>query len=220
MSTRQVAHLPIERTGMTILWTILLLLAVLIFWFISILGLPGNWLTAIATGIYAYFVPVGHHATVWWITFAAVGFLAIAGEAIETLASAHGVRKRGGSRRSAVLSFLGGILGAFLGAFLGTAVMPLVGSIIGALIFASGGALLGAFLGEQWKGRKVDESLQVGQAAFWARLAGTFAKMILGCVMIGLILVAIFLQLFDTPDPTRQPATSSGGCRQAAQRLC
>ncbi len=150
---------------MTIFWTILLLVLVLIFWFMGVLGLPGNWLTAIATGIYAYFVPDTHHATIWWITFAAVGLLAIAGEAIETLASAHGVRKRGGSRRSAVLSFLGGIVGAIVGAILGTAIVPLVGSIIGALVFASGGALLGAFLGEQWKGRNVNESLQVGQAA-------------------------------------------------------
>ncbi len=204
---------------MTIFWTILLLFLVLIFWFMGVLGLPGNWLTAIATGIYAYFVPDTHHATIWWITFAAVGLLAIAGEAIETLASAHGVRKRGGSRRSAVLSFLGGRRSANVGAILGTAIVPLVGSIIGAPIFASGGALLGAFIGEQWKGRNVNESLQVGQAAFWARLAGTFAKMILGCVMIGIILVAIFLQLFDTSDATGQPAGPSKVPQQGAEPL-
>ena len=186
---------------MTILWTILLLVFVMIFWLMGILGLPGNWLIAIATGIYTYFVPVGHHATIWWIAFAALALLAIAGEAIETLSSAHGVRKRGGSRRSAVLSFVGAIAGAILGAILGTGILPVVGSILGALIFASGGALLGALLGELWKGRRIEESLKVGEAAFWARLAGSLAKMIIGSVMIAIMLVAICLQLLDTVGP-------------------
>jgi len=50
-------------------------------------------------------------------------------------------------------------------------------------------------LGEQWSGRSVDDSLQVGQAAFWSRLAGTVAKMVIGCVMLAVILVVLCLDL-------------------------
>ena len=178
---------------MTILWTVLLIVSVFFFWLIGLLGLPGNWLMLIATAIYALAVPEAAAESLWWIVLAILLVLAIAGEAIETLASAHGVRKHGGTKRSALLSFVGAIVGAIAGAILGTGLMPIIGSLIGALLLSSAGALGGAFLGEQWSGRSVDDSLQVGQAAFWARLAGTAAKMVIGCVMLTVVLVALGL---------------------------
>ncbi len=178
---------------MAILWTVLLILSVLLFWIIGLLGLPGNWLMLIATAIYALAVPEPAAESLWWIVLAILLILAIAGEAIEMLASAHGVRKHGGTKFSALLSFAGAIVGAIFGAVIGTGFMPIVGSLVGALLLSSAGALGGAFLGEQWSGRSVDDSLQVGQAAFWARLAGTAAKMAIGCVMLTVVLVALGL---------------------------
>jgi hypothetical protein len=180
---------------MAILWTVLLILSVFFFWLIGLLGLPGNWLMLIATAIYAVAVPEVATESLWWVVLAVLLVLAIVGEAIEMLASAHGVRKHGGTKRSALLSFVGAIVGAIFGAVIGTGFMPIIGSLIGALLLSGAGALGGAFLGEQWSGRSVDDSLQVGQAAFWARLAGTAAKMAIGCVMLAVILVALGLDL-------------------------
>ena len=178
---------------MAVLWTILLIISVFFFWLLGILGLPGNWLMLIATAIYALTVPPESTMSLWWIVMTILLVLAIAGEAIEMFASAHGVRKHGGSKRIALLSFAGALVGAIMGAVVGTGIMPILGSLIGALLFSGAGALAGAFLGEQWIGRSVDDSLQVGQAAFWARLAGTAAKMVIGCVMLMVVLVAIGL---------------------------
>tara|TARA_Y100001978_G_scaffold168823_1_gene157427 strand:- start:2142 stop:2825 length:684 start_codon:yes stop_codon:yes gene_type:complete len=187
-----------QDNDMAILWTVLLIISVFFFWLLGILGLPGNWLMLIATAIYALAVPTDATASLWWIVMTILLVLAIAGEVIEMFASAHGVRKHGGSKRSALLSFAGALIGAIIGAIIGTGVMPIIGSLLGALLLSGAGALVGAFLGEQWIGRSVDDSLQVGQAAFWARLAGTAAKMVIGCVMLAVVLVALGLDL-STP---------------------
>ena len=196
---------------MEIVWTILLVISVFFFWLIGLLGLPGNWLMLVATGIYALLVPTDETASVWWIAMGLLLVLAIVGEAVEMLASAHGVRKHGGSKRSAILSFVGAIIGAIFGAIFGTGIMPVIGSLVGALLLSAAGALLGAFLGEQWIGRTVDDSMQVGQAAFWARLAGTAAKMIIGCVMLAVVLVAVCMEWWlpgQAPQPVPQPAAA------------
>ena len=84
---------------MEIVWTILLVISVFFFWLIGLLGLPGNWLMLVATGIYSLLVPTDETASVWWIAMGLLLVLAIVGEAVEMLASAHGVRKHGGSKR-------------------------------------------------------------------------------------------------------------------------
>jgi len=191
---------------MTILWAVLLIITVFFCWLIGLLGLPGNWLMLVVTGVYAFTVPDAASESLWWIALGTLTVLAIAGEGIEMLASAHGVRKHGGSKRSALLSFAGALIGAIFGAVIGTGFMPIIGSLVGALLLSGAGALGGAFLGEQWIGRSVDDSLQVGQAAFWSRLAGTAAKMVIGCVMLAVVLVALGLDWWvpeakDTPAP-------------------
>jgi uncharacterized protein YqgC (DUF456 family) len=80
----------------------------------------------------------------------------------------------------------GGVAGLFIGFPL-----PPIGPVVGALLLASLGAFLGALVGEQWKGRKLDESFRIGQAAFWGRLFGTLGKALMGALMIALIVVAL-----------------------------
>ena len=178
---------------MSVVWAILLMLIVIVCWALSIIGLPGNWLILVAAGVYAFLVPDEHHAMAWWLAVGILLVLAILGEIVEMLAAAVGVRRHGGSRRGALLSFVGAMTGALIGLFVGLPI-PVVGSIVAAVLFACVGALLGAFLGEQWKGRSIDESLKVGHAAFWGRLAGTAGKMALGCVMVAVVAVALALQ--------------------------
>jgi uncharacterized protein len=65
--------------------------------------------------------------------------------------------------------------------------------LVGALFFAGMGATLGAMLGEFWKGRSLDHSWTVGQAAFWGRLLGTLAKVVIGALMVGVAISVVFL---------------------------
>ena len=177
---------------MTFLWAALLVVAVLGFWFLNFLGLPGNWLVVASAGLYAWLLPPEGRAAIGWPVVGVAAGLALVGELVELAASAAGVKKMGGSRRGAVLALLGSIAGAIVGMFVGIPV-PVVGSLIAALLFAGGGALAGAMLGETWKGRTLDASWQVGKAAFWGRLLGTFAKAMIGAVMVGLVIAALFV---------------------------
>jgi hypothetical protein len=68
-----------------------------------------------------------------------------------------------------------------------------LGPIVGAVLFAGLGALAGAVLGERWKGRDLEESLRVGEAAFWSRLLGTLGKSLIGAVMVVLVLAAVLV---------------------------
>jgi len=50
-----------------------------------------------------------------------------------------------------------------------------------------------AVLGEQWKGRTLDASWQVGKAAFWGRLLGTLGKTAVASVMVVVAAAALVL---------------------------
>jgi len=113
-----------------------------------------------------------------------------AGEVVEFIASAAGVGRMGGSRRSAVLAMAASILGAGLGALVGVPI-PIVGPFVGILAGAGLGALVGAVIGESWKGRDAQHCLRVGQAAFWGRLLGTFGKLLVGSVMVAVVVAAL-----------------------------
>jgi uncharacterized protein YqgC (DUF456 family) len=84
-------------------------------------------------------------------------------------------------------SLLGGIVGLFVP-------IPVIGQIVGPIVCAGLGALAGAVIGEQWKGRDLDESLNIGHAAFWGRLIGTLGKILVGCVMLALIIVSLIIR--------------------------
>ena len=161
-------------------------------WASNLFGLPGNLLIVVAVAAYAYYQPVPPPLSIGWVTVGITAFLAALGELVEFAAGAAGVTKAGGSRRGALLALAGSIVGGIVGMFVGLPV-PIIGPLLGALIFAGLGAMVGAFLGEQWKGRNLDQSWHVGKAAFWARLFGTLAKTMLGAVMVAIALVAMFI---------------------------
>lgn len=177
---------------MAFLWATLLVVAVLCCWFLNFLGMPGNWLAVASAAIYAWLLPAEGRAAIGWpVVGVAVG-LATLGEIVEMAASAAGVKKMGGSRRGAVLALGGSIVGALVGMFVGVPV-PIFGSLLAALLFGGLGALGGAMLGETWKGRDFDSSWQVGKAAFWGRLLGTFAKAIIGALIVALVIAALLV---------------------------
>ena len=153
---------------MTIVWALLFVLTVVVFWCLNLLGLPGNWMIAAVTILYAWMDP--GTGNLRWGIVAAVVFLALLAEIVEFAAGAAGVKKAGGSRRGAVLALLGSVVGAMTGL---SVFNPVFGSIIAALF-----AGLGAFVGpcgetlkavpwKQWNG---------GQAAFLAASSGQLPK--------------------------------------------
>jgi uncharacterized protein YqgC (DUF456 family) len=177
---------------MVILWALLFVLVVLGFWLTNLFGLPGNWFIVATAAIYAWLVPPGSRAAIDWPIVAVVAGLALIGEILEFTASAAGVKKVGGSRRGAVFALAGSMIGAVVGMFVGIPI-PIVGSIIAAIVFAGLGALVGAMLGEMQGGRTWNASLSVGKAAFWGRLYGTLAKVVVGALMAIVAIAAVMV---------------------------
>jgi uncharacterized protein YqgC (DUF456 family) len=177
---------------MAFLWASLLILAVFAFWFANLLGLPGNWLMVGTTALYAWLVPADSRAAIGWPTVGMVAALAIAGEIAELAASAAGVKKHGGSWFGAILALVGSMVGAITGVFVGIPV-PVIGSLLAALLFSGLGALVGAVVGETLRGQSAEASLRIGHAAFWGRLAGTLAKVLIGAIMCGVVMAALVI---------------------------
>jgi len=178
---------------MAIVWAVLFILAVFLFWFVNLLGLPGNWLIVAAAALYAWLIPHDARTAIGWPAVGVVTGLALLGEVVELAASAAGVKKHGGSWVGAVLALLGSVVGAIVGIIVGLPV-PVIGSLLAALLFSGLGAMAGAVLGETVRGQSLDASLDIGHAAFWGRLLGTLAKVMIGAVMAGVAVAAVVLE--------------------------
>ena len=169
-----------------VLSAILLVVVAFACWALNVIGLPGNWLIVALAATYAYFMPDERRLDISILSVVGLLALAVLGEAIEFLAGALGASKAGASKRGMALALVGSLMGGIAGIF-----VPI--PIIGPIVCASLGALAGAVLGEQWKGRDLDESLSIGQAAFWGRLIGTLGKILVGCVMLVLIVASLIV---------------------------
>lgn len=167
---------------------LLLILALIAGWCMTMLSMPGNWVMVAAVALFAWLAPSDTFDISWTVVGVLVG-LAIVAELLELAASALGAKRAGGSRRGAVLAIGLSIVGAFVGVSFGS-VIPLIGNLVGAIVGAGLGALTGAMLGETWKGRTLAESWKVGHAAFWGRILGALAKIGIGTAMAVIALIA------------------------------
>jgi uncharacterized protein len=182
----------LEMNGMVYFFALLLVVVLLISWAATLIGMPGNWLIVLAAAVYAYCIPVDSHVAIGWGVVATLVVLAALGEGVELLAGVMGTARVGASRRSAILALLGSFAGAMLGIVIGLPI-PLIGSFVATLLFASLGAMAGGMLGERWAGRNIGASWQVGEAAFWGRLAGTLGKVLIGAIMVATVVAAMVL---------------------------
>ncbi len=164
-----------------------LVVLVLVGWVLTLLSLPGNWLIVASTALYALLIPNTSTWDISWTLVTVLAVLAGLGEIIELIAAAAGVQRLGGSRRSALLSGVGSIIGALLGT--AWIPVPIVGTLLGACL----GALGGAMLGESWKGRASGHNWQVGLAAFWGRLLGSMAKILIASVLVTVTLAGLLI---------------------------
>lgn len=153
----------------------LFVLAVIIGLTLDLVGLFGNWVILCAVGAawaLTGFERFGAGALV------VLAVLAALGEVVEALAAGYGASRFGGSRGS-IVAALAGCLG---GAALGTAWFPVVGTLIGACV----GAFLGATLSEYLLMEKeAHEAFWTGFGAALGKVAGMFAKTLVGLVMLG-----------------------------------
>ena len=171
---------------------VLLVTAIAVGWFLTLLGLPGNWLMVAATALYAYLAPATGSAQISLLTAAAMAASATVGEIVELAASAWGTKKAGGSRRAALFSLFGSIAGALLGAAFGLPI-PLLGPPLAALLGGALGALAGAVFAEHSLGEHPRQSLRVGVAALLGRLLGTGVKSFVATILAVTALVALVL---------------------------
>lgn len=159
-------------------------------WSLTLFGFPGNWLMVLSLAGFAAAFPEREVGPgLGWPTVAILAGVALLGEIIEFVSGAATVTK-GGSRRGAILAMLGSFLGSAIGAAIGAPF--LVGLPVVIVLGACLGAMVGAALGETWKGRSGEVAVEIGKAAFWARLFGSLAKLMVGGVILAVGAVAAF----------------------------
>jgi uncharacterized protein YqgC (DUF456 family) len=177
---------------MDVLAAILLIFVLVAGWFLQLVGLPGNWLIVAAAALYAWLMGADATTALGWPSVIAILVLAVLGEVIEFAAGAMGVTGAGGSRRGALLAIVGSIVGGIVGLIVGVPI-PVIGQLVAAIVFGGLGALVGAVIGEVWKGRDLDASLEIGKAAFIGRMLGTAGKMVICTLMVIVAAAAIIL---------------------------
>jgi uncharacterized protein YqgC (DUF456 family) len=175
-----------------IIATILFLLAAATAWLVTVLGLPGTWIMLCLAILFHFLIPDDSRAAIGWPILITLGVLAALGELLEFLASALGAAKAGGSRRGAIFALIGSFMGAIIGGIVGVPI-PWIGSMIGVIFFSGVGAMAGAFIGEFSHGKQIQQSFQIGRAAFWGRILGTLSKVLIASIMLAIVVGAVLL---------------------------
>jgi uncharacterized protein len=165
---------------------LLLLTAMVISLFLTILQLPGLWLILAFCAGYAW-ATGGAYIGVW--TLVILLALAAVGEVLETLAAAAGAKKAGATKTGMLLA----IVGAFVGGVVFTVLtVPVLGTLIGVCV----GAFFGGFAGDVLRGRRQDQAVRSGIGAAIGRVFGTIIKVSFGVAM---LLVASFMAIPADP---------------------
>lgn len=132
---------------------------------LSCLSLSGTWLVLGATVLLSL---------VLWPDFPGIAtpvvflLLCVGVEILEALASAWGIRKRGGSKAAGWAAISGGLLGMLLGGM----VIPVIGNLLGMLVLS----FLAAYLVERSNMKQVDHAAHIATGAVLARIGVVFLK--------------------------------------------
>lgn len=162
------------------IWYLLLLLAMVIGLFLTLLTLPGIWFMILSAAVYAW-ITGGQFIGLWTIIILVV--IGLVSEVVEFLAGSVGATGAGGSTRAAVGAIIGGLLGAI---FLSFIPIPIISTIIGACL----GAFLGALLAEYTVDGRGGHSLAVGWGAAKGRFWGMLSKLLFGAVIFAIAIIA------------------------------
>lgn len=138
------------------------------------LGLFGNWIilgTIVVLWMLTGFAHFG------WIGLGILVALAIVGEVLEAVAAGYGAARFGGDKGT----IFAAVVGCIVGAILGSPMFLIIGTIAG----ACAGAFLGAALYEYLQREKrVHEAAWTGFGAALGKVAGMFAKVVVGFAML------------------------------------
>ena len=168
-------------------WALLLVLASIVSWLLSLVALPGNWIVLGLAMLFTWAFPEKpNEPGMTWTAVVVLAALAAVGEAVEFGAGAAGAAKQGASRRGVALSIVGAMVGSIIGLAIGTPI-PILGSFLMALLGGAAGAFAGAYLGEAWKGRPEDQRIAAGRGAFAGRIWGTVGKLAVGTIMLAIL---------------------------------
>ncbi len=158
-------------------------------------ALPGTALILAGVVLGAW---IDGFARVGAFTLALVAALAVLSWVLEAVASLLGARKAGASRWALLGATLGTVLGLLMG-LVGVLFMPLVGAALGefwaqtrlrrgaAAAAGQSGAAVAPGPGLQ---QDLKKALHVGVFAWLGLLAGLLAKVVLGCTMVGVFVLA------------------------------
>ncbi len=159
-------------------------------WILTLMGMPGNWLIAVAALGFDFTVhDEGRLLMGKWIIIALFGLAAL-GEVLESATGAVGVASKGGSRRGTLGAVAGSMLGGFGGAMVGIPI-PVVGPVLAAVLFAAAGAMAGTILLEKSAGKDMHQSIDIGVAAMKGRIAGSLSKALVGALMVALVCLGL-----------------------------
>ena len=149
----------------------------------SAVSLSGTWLVTLATLI---LVLMREEQFPGWWTLAGFVVASVVCEVLEGVASAVGVKKRGGSNWAGLAGCAGGFAGMFIGALIP---IPVIGSLIGMFACSFGAVYLVEYLRE----KKADSATHIATGALLARVFVIFIKL---AVTLGMILVLILGLIF------------------------
>ena len=148
--------------GFILVWVLCLTGIVL-----SGLTFSGTWLVLGATALAA----VLRDGFPGWKTLLLYGVICFSVEAVEMLASAWGVKQRGGSSRAGFAAMAGGLVGLLVGSAIP---IPVVGSLLG--LFS--GCFLGAFTVEYMRLKEHGKALHIAWGAVSARVIMLCLKLV------------------------------------------
>jgi uncharacterized protein YqgC (DUF456 family) len=111
-----------------------------------------------------------------WLTIAVLGLLTVIAVLVDFAASALGAKRVGASSRAVWGALLGTVVGLFFG---------LPGLVLG--------PFLGAVIGELTVNRELQRAGRVGVATWLGLLFGTLFKIAIACSMLGIFLLAYFI---------------------------
>ncbi len=168
---------------LNILGQAVFILSLLVGVVMSAVTLPGS-LLVLASAI--VFSACTHWQRPGWQVLIGLAVLATIAELLDSILTMYGVRKYGGSRRSAVLGGVGALVGAIVGGWV--IPVPIVGSLVGALA----GGFATAWWLETRSGREHREAVRAGWGSVMGRAMGATAKVILTIAMVVVTVVAVY----------------------------
>ena len=169
---------------MLYIWLFILILLNTVWLLLVALGLPGNWLIVVGTGLFAWWQ---WDASIFSVgTLLAIALLALLAELAEFGAGMVGARTSGASWRGSIAALFGAMIGAVCGTFV--IAVPLLGTVVGASL----GAGLGVWGVEISRGQHPDRSLRSGVSAGLGALLGILSKLAAGVVIWLIVVIAAF----------------------------